>query len=144
MNEKYFNLLMDLAKKAYRQNEVPVSAIIVYKNKVIAKAYNKRQNKYDILNHAEILAIKKASKKIKDWRLNECDLYVTLKPCNMCSEIIKQSRLSNVYYLLDKPLNKKEYSKTSFVKANNSMQCEKYRQCLSDFFQKKRDKNKQL
>lgn len=142
MDEKYFDILIDLAKKAIKKNEVPVSALIVYKNKIIAKAYNKRQNKHNVLNHAEIIVIKKASKKLNDWRLNDCSLYVTLKPCNMCSEIIKQARISNVYYLLDKPNNKKEYSRTIFINTNNSMYKEQYAQYLSDFFKKKRDKNK--
>ncbi|MCM1053066.1 MAG: nucleoside deaminase [Ruminococcus sp.] len=144
MKEEYVRILMKLAKKAAKRNEVPVSAIIIYNNKIIAKGYNKRHLQNSVLNHAEIIAIKKAAKKLKDWRLNNCDLYVTLKPCNMCTEIIKQSRISNVFYLLDKPSNKKEYNKTKFAEANNSMYIKEYSQYLSDFFQKKRDKNKQL
>lgn len=142
MNEEYFELLLKLAKKSLKLNEVPVSAIIVKENKIIAKTYNKRNKSKNVMNHAEIIAIIKASKKLKDWRLNECDLYVTLKPCNMCTEVIKQSRIKNVYYLLDKPDFKKEYYNTTIAKTNNSMLERKYSQYLKEFFQKKRDKAK--
>ncbi len=140
MPEEYYNILIKLAKKAMSKGEVPVSAIIVNNNKVIAKSSNSRQKKYDVCNHAEINVIKKASKKNKDWRLNNCDLYVTLKPCSMCESIIKQSRIKNVYYLLDKPTEKKEYNKTSFEKQNISTQEKQYSRYLKAFFQKKRDK----
>ena len=140
MKEEYFNILIKLAKKASKMDEVPISAIIVKNNKIIAKAINKREKEQNVLNHAEIIAIKKASKKLKDWRLFDCDLYVTLKPCNMCENIIKQSRLRNVYYLLDKPETKKEYDKTQFIKTNICTYEQMYSKILTDFFQKKRDK----
>ena len=140
MKEEYFNILIKLAKKASKMDEVPISAIIVKNNKIIAKAINKREKKQNVLNHAEIIAIKKASRKLKNWRLFDCDLYVTLKPCNMCENIIKQSRLRNVYYLLDKPETKKEYDKTQFVKTNICTYEQMYSKILTDFFQKKRDK----
>ena len=138
MPDKYFNILMKLAKKAYQKDEVPISALIVYKDKVIAKAYNYRQNDPNVLNHAEIRAIIKASKKLKDWRLNNCDLYVTLKPCSMCEAIIKQARISNVYYLIDKLENKKEYNNVNIVKTNIRMQEDKYKELLQSFFSEKR------
>lgn len=140
MKEEYFNILIKLAKKASKMDEVPISAIIVKNNKIIAKAINKREKEQNVLNHAEIIAIKKASRKLKNWRLFNCDLYVTLKPCNMCENIIKQSRLRNVYYLLDKPETKKEYDKTQFIKANICTYEQMYSKILTDFFQKKRDK----
>lgn len=140
MKEEYFNILIKLAKKASKMDEVPISAIIVKNNKIIAKAINKREKEQNVLNHAEIIAIKKASRKLKNWRLFDCDLYVTLKPCNMCENIIKQSRLRNVYYLLDKPETKKEYDKTQFVKTNICTYEQMYSKILTDFFQKKRDK----
>lgn len=140
MKEKYFDLLITLARKAAKHNEVPISAIIVKNDKLIAKAYNKRVKKHDVLNHAEVMVIKKASKKLKDWRLFDCELYVTLKPCSICEAIIKQSRIKNVYYLLEKPENKKEYSKTKFVKTNLCTHEQKYEYILHNFFQKKRDK----
>ena len=140
MKEEYFNILIKLAKKASKMDEVPISAIIVKNNKIIAKAINKREKEQNVLNHAEIIAIKKASRKLKNWRLFDCDLYVTLKPCNMCENIIKQSRLRNVYYLLDKPETKKEYDKTQFIKTNICTYEQMYSKILTDFFQKKRDK----
>jgi len=111
MEEKYYNLLLKLAKKAQKKNEVPISAIIVKDNKIIASAYNRRNKSKYILDHAEMLAIRKASRKLKDWRLDLCDLYVTLKPCSICENAIKQSRIKNVYYLLDKPEEKNKVQK---------------------------------
>lgn len=131
---------MKLAKKAAKHQDVPVSALIVKNNEIIAKAFNTKEKTNNVCNHAEVLVITKASRKLKDWRLNDCDLYVTLKPCSICENIIKQSRIRNVYYLLNKPNNKKEYNKTKFAEANNSMQKEKYSQYLSDFFKLRRDK----
>lgn len=98
MNDKYKKILFELANKAYKKNEVPVSAIIVCDDKIIAKAINKRHSTKNPLDHAEIIAIKKASKKIKDWRLSNCEMYVTLEPCNMCKEIINASRIKKVIY----------------------------------------------
>lgn len=140
MNEKYFEILINLAKKASKKAEVPISALIVCEDKIIAKAYNKRNKTKNIFDHAEITAIKKASKRKKDWRLNNCDLYVTLKPCNMCSAAINQSQFKNVYYLVDKEENKKEYYKTKYIKANIRTQRDEYLSILKGFFEKKRDK----
>lgn len=137
MNEKIIKKLMILSSKALKKKEVPVSAIITLENKIIAKAYNKREKKYDVLGHAEILCIKKASKKLKNWKLTECDLYVSLKPCKMCQEIIKQSRIKNVYYLLEKPQAKKEYENTKFIKIDNDNNI-KFKQMLSTLFLNKR------
>ena len=86
------------AKKAYLKNEVPIGAIIVKDGKVIAKAHNKRQTKKLATAHAEILAIQKACKKIKDWRLSGCDIYVTLEPCPMCIGAIMNARMRNVIF----------------------------------------------
>jgi len=91
------------AEKAYKCNEVPVGAIVVYKNKIIAKAFNKKERKNNSLYHAEIIAINKACKKIKSWRLSECELYVTLEPCLMCAGLIIQNRISKVYYGCNDP-----------------------------------------
>ncbi len=140
MEEKYLKILIKLAEKAGKSKEVPVSAIIVKNHRIISKAYNKRTKNRNVLDHAEIITIKKASKKLKDWRLFDCDLYVTLKPCSICENVIKQSRINNAYYLVDKPENKKEYNKTQFSKMNNSSYEQMYEKMLKDFFQKKRDK----
>ena len=82
--------LNKLINKAIKKNEVPVACIITKDNKIIAKSYNKTVKTNNILDHAEIIAIKKASKKLHNWRLNDCTMYVSLEPCNMCKEIIKK------------------------------------------------------
>ena len=138
MNDKYLKQLIKLAKKASKKKEVPISAIIVKDGKIISKAFNKRIKNNNVLDHAEIMAIRKAEKKLKDWRLFDCDLYVTLKPCSMCETIIKQARIKNVYYLLEKLNSKKEYNKTNFIKISENKQM--YYSILQDFFKKKRDK----
>ena len=135
MNEKYMNLAIKQAMKAFKNNEVPVGAVIVYNDKIIAKTCNDRQKKHSVIGHAEIKAILKASKKLHDWRLRDCDLYVTLKPCSMCEAVIKESRIKNVYYILEKPFQKKEYNKIIFeqVYVSNG-----YESLLSNFFKNKR------
>lgn len=86
------------AQKAGKINEVPVGAVIVFKNKIIARAHNVKERKKCTIYHAEIRAIQKASKKIGDWRLNECDIYVTLEPCPMCSGALIHARIANIYF----------------------------------------------
>lgn len=137
-NKKINNLLYKLAKKAAKKGEIPVSAIIVNDNKIISSSYNQKEHKKDITAHAEILAIKKAAKKLKRWNLNDCTMYVSLKPCSMCYEIIKQSRIKKVIYYLEKPDFKKEFDKTECICMNDDNISYTYQQLLSDFFQNKR------
>ncbi|MEW8996106.1 tRNA adenosine(34) deaminase TadA [Clostridium sp.] len=85
------------AKIAKSKNEVPVGAVIVKNNKIIATGHNTKESTKDPTNHAEIIAIKKATEGIGDWRLNECDMYVTLEPCPMCAGAIVQSRIRRLY-----------------------------------------------
>ena len=85
------------AEKAYKKLEVPVGAIIVKDGKIIARAYNQKESKTDTTKHAEILAIQKASKKLKSWRLIDCEMYVTLEPCSMCAGAMINSRIKKVY-----------------------------------------------
>lgn len=91
--KKFMKLAINEAKKALAINEVPIGCVIVKDNKVIAKAYNKRIKEKSSLAHAEILAIKKACKKVNDWRLENCIMYITLEPCPMCAGAILQSRI---------------------------------------------------
>ena len=86
------------AKKAASTGETPVGAVIVHKDKIIARGYNKRETKKSVIEHAEINAIKKASKVLGGWRLPECDMYVTLEPCPMCAGAIIQARIKNLYF----------------------------------------------
>ncbi len=85
------------AKKAKKLNEVPIGCVIVKDNKIIGRGYNRRMKDKNTLSHAELNAIKKASKKLKDWRLDDCEMYVTTEPCQMCSGAIVQARIKKVY-----------------------------------------------
>lgn len=93
---KYMKEALKQAKKAYALGEVPIGCVIVYEDKVIARGYNRRNTDKNTLAHAEITAINRASKKLGDWRLEDCTLYVTLEPCQMCAGAIVQSRITNV------------------------------------------------
>lgn len=95
-NEKFMKDALKQAKKAYALGEVPIGCVIVYEGKIIARGYNRRNTDKNTLSHAEITAINKASKKIGDWRLEDCTLYVTLEPCQMCSGAIVQARIPRV------------------------------------------------
>ncbi len=97
MHEKYMKLALKEAKKAYDKKEIPVGAVIVKDDKVIARAHNLKEIKNDTTKHAEILAIQKASKKLGCWRLENCEMYVTLEPCSMCAGALIQSRIKKVY-----------------------------------------------
>jgi tRNA(adenine34) deaminase len=85
------------AKKAYSKGEVPIGAVIVKNDEIIAKAHNLKETLKSAIAHAEILAIEEASKKINDWRLNDCEMYVTLEPCSMCASAIAQARISKLH-----------------------------------------------
>lgn len=94
----YIDLAYKEAIKAYNENEIPVGAVIVLNGKVIAKAHNERDSSNIVTKHAEIIAIEKANRKLKNWRLNDCILYSTLEPCNMCKSVIKSCKISKVIY----------------------------------------------
>lgn len=94
---KFMKEALKEAKKAYEKFEVPVGAVIVKDDKIIARAYNLRETSNDALSHAEILCIKKACKNLKSWRLDGCEMYVTLEPCAMCSGALTQCRIKKVY-----------------------------------------------
>ena len=97
MQEKFMKEALKEAKKAYDKLEVPVGAVIVKDGKIISRAHNLKETKCDTTNHAEMLAIQKASKKLKSWRLLDCEMYVTLEPCSMCAGAIINSRIKKVY-----------------------------------------------
>ena len=134
MNEEYIIKEMNkLLLKAIKSNEVPVGTIIVKNNKIIAKAYNKTNKTNNILSHAEILAIIKASKKIKNWRLDDCTLYVSLEPCSMCKEIIKKSRIKEVIYF-----SKQNKYKTELDPNYKFLKNDDISNTLTNFFKEKR------
>ena len=95
-DEKYMKAAIRQAKKAYALDEVPIGCVIVQDDKIIACGYNRRNTEGNTLAHAELTAIRKASKKTGDWRLEDCTMYVTLEPCQMCAGAIIQSRLTRV------------------------------------------------
>lgn len=94
--EKFMKEAIRQAKKAYALREVPIGCVIVYEGKIIARGYNRRNTDKNTTSHAEINAIRKASKKLGDWRLEDCTLYVTLEPCQMCAGAIVQARIDKV------------------------------------------------
>lgn len=95
-DEKFMKAALKEAMKAYQLGEVPIGCVIVYEGKIIGRGYNRRNTDKNTLSHAEITAINKASKKMGDWRLEGCTLYVTLEPCQMCAGAIVQSRMDRV------------------------------------------------
>ena len=152
MNKKevFMKRAINQANKAYNKLEVPVGAIIVKDDKIIARAYNQKEGKKDATKHAEIIAIQKASKKLKTWRLNDCDMYVTLEPCSMCAGALIQSRIRKAYIgAMDEKTGScgsvlnllEDYKFNHKVEIEYNIcrkECEKI---LKDFFKKKR-KNK--
>ena len=137
MDEFYMKLAIKQAKKALKYNEVPVGAIIIKNNKIISQAYNKKEIKKNVIKHAEIIAISQACKKLKNWRLDDCILYVTMEPCMMCSGAIEQSRIKKIVY----GAKNENYGSTKLLKniEITSNICEK--ECLElvqTFFKKRR------
>ena len=97
MEEKFMKEALKEAKKAYDKDEIPVGAVIVKDNKIIARAHNLKEGKNNAICHAEILAIQKACKKLDSWRLLDCEMYVTLEPCSMCAGALINSRIKKIY-----------------------------------------------
>ncbi|MCQ2792539.1 MAG: nucleoside deaminase [Bacilli bacterium] len=106
MNDiKFMKLALLEAKKAAQLGEVPIGAVLVKNNKIIAKAHNLKESNKDATAHAEILVIRKASKKLNNWRLLDTTIYVTLEPCAMCASAIQQARIKKIVYALEDPSN---------------------------------------
>ena len=95
-DELYMNIALQEAAKAYKKEEIPVGAVIVKNGKVISKAYNKKNKSNRVKDHAEIIAIDKANKKLRNWRLEDCEIYITLEPCPMCASAIEQARIRRI------------------------------------------------
>ena len=102
MKKMYVDRILELAKKGYDNDEIPVGAIIIKDNQIIGEGINSRKNKLSVIGHAEINAIEEACKNVGDWRLDDCIMYVTLAPCMMCTGTIVESRINKVYYLCDR------------------------------------------
>lgn len=132
------------AKKAEKNGDVPIGAIIVKNNKVISKAYNQKENKKISTYHAEIIAINKACKKLNRWRLNDCTLYTTMEPCAMCCGAIIQSRIEKIVYGIRNEqfggiqnifLSDKSNYSPEIISSVCEVECKKI---VQDFFKKKR------
>ena len=123
---KYMRAALKEAQKAFDKNEVPVGAVVVYQDKIIARAHNLRESKQQFHSHAEFFAMMKASKKIGSWRLEDCDIYVTLEPCPMCAGAMIQSRVRKVYYGASDPKAGVTDSLANLfdIKFNHHVECE--------------------
>jgi len=148
---KYMKAALSQAKKAYALGEVPIGCVIVYEDKIIGRGYNRRNTDKTPLAHAEITAIKKAGKFMKDWRLEGCKLYVTLEPCQMCSGAIVQARIPEVIMAAENPkagcagsvmdiLNNPEFNHQ--VKVKKGVLKEECSALLKEFFVELRARNK--
>ena len=136
MNNQILNALIRETNKAIIKDEVPVGCVITKKSKIISRGYNQKISKNDPTAHAEIVAIKKACKKIGSWNLNDCELYVTLKPCDMCLSVINEARIKKIYYIVD---NIKNVSNNMIITKINNRKYEKFfSNTISTFFKKKR------
>lgn len=147
INEKFMKAALNEAQKAYDKLEVPVGAVIVKDGKIIARAHNLKETKFDTTKHAEILAIQKASKKLKSWRLLNCEMYVTLEPCSMCAGAIINSRINKIYIgTLDEKTGAagsvlnlfEDYKFNHNVEVEKGIMKEQCENMLKDFFKKLR------
>jgi len=148
MNRKYLDLAFKYAEKSFESNEVPIGAVIVKNDTVIACGYNLKELNQSVLDHAELLAIKQAESVLNNWRLDDCDLYVTLDPCPMCASAIKQARIKNVYSALsNSDPNNKNIIENIFKKDltnppvffESDLDVERSRLLLNSFFKKQRN-----
>ena len=145
-DEFYIQKAIEQAKRALSKDEVPIGCVIVLDGKIIASAYNLKERRNDATNHAEMLAIKKASKKIKSWRLNDCVMYVTLEPCLMCYGAILNARIKRVVYGAKDSKNGAFLHNVENVNLNHKaehffLQTDECSKILTEYFQSKREGN---
>ncbi len=140
----YDKELYRLCLKALKEDEVPIAAIVVKNDEIIGVGYNNKEKNNDVTGHAEINALKDASKNLGTWKLDGCKMYITLEPCLMCYSAIKQSRITEVY-IGNKGNDKKNYVYSNYVKKDNSFfyvdMSEKINNLLKEFFKNKRKLN---
>lgn len=144
-DEFYMQKALELAKAAKSIDEVPVGCVIVLNDKIIAKGFNLREKKQDATCHAEIIAIKKACKKLKSWRLAGCVMYVTLEPCIMCFGAILNSRIKKVVYGAEDPKNGINQFDIKGINLNHKtescyLKTKKCSDIVTDYFKSKREK----
>ena len=147
MNDlKYMSIALDEAKKAFDEGEVPVGAVIIKDGKLLAMAHNNREASNDATGHAETLAIRKACENIGSWRLEDCELYVTLEPCPMCAGAIINARIPRVVFGARDPkggamgsvLDLNDYPFNHHPEVTSGVMEEECRQILSAYFKNKR------
>ena len=149
--EKFMKEALKEAKKAFEKGEIPVGAVIVKDNKIIARAHNLKESKTNAVSHAEILAIQKASKKLNSWRLLDCKMYVTLEPCSMCAGALINARIKKLYIGTEDEKTGACGSKLNLLEDyefNHKVEVEKYilkessEKILKDFFKELRERKK--
>ena len=147
--EFFMSKALGEAFKASLIDEVPIGCVIVKDNKIVARGHNKRENKLDVTSHAEMEAIRKANKKLQNWRLIDCDLYVTIEPCIMCMGAIYQSHIRKIYYGASDPKGGAVSSSINFNEIKNlnhypeiegGVLQEECSQIIKDYFKNKRKK----
>ncbi len=131
---KYMIKAIEESKKAYDEGNVPVGAVIVNKDKIVSLNHNRKNTDNVSIYHAEILCIIDACKKLKSWYLDDCDIYVTLEPCDMCKAAIAESRIKNVYYLLNSNYSDNLKANVNNISYNKLACDNNYINLLSDFF----------
>ncbi|MBQ7104676.1 MAG: nucleoside deaminase [Bacilli bacterium] len=140
-DDYYMNIAINEAQKAYKKDEIPVGVVIVKNDKIVAKGYNKRNKSNKVKDHAEIIAIDKANRRLRNWRLEDCEIYITLEPCPMCASAIEQARIKRI---ITGAVNKNnETNNISSVILKNKewtkgVQKELCTKLLNDFFKNKR------
>lgn len=145
---KFISAAIKQAQKAYTAGEIPVGAVVVKDGKIISRGYNKRESSQIATKHAEIIAIEKACKKLGSWRLEDCDIYVSLEPCPMCLGACVNARLKNIYYAAEQTSSSDNI--TNLIASSNRLnhkvnliliKDERASTLLSQFFTKKRRAN---
>ena len=139
MDGEYIRKIYDLAVSSFNNDEIPVGAIVVKNNEIIGVGINDREENKSVIGHAEINAINSACNYIGDWRLDGCDMYVTLLPCLMCAGAIMESRINKVYYLCGRTNVSYDVSKyIDTVRLDDVLYNKKYLNLLQVFFENKR------
>ena len=140
-DELYMDIALQEAKKAYKKEEIPVGAVIVKNGKVISKAYNRKNKSNRVKDHAEIIAIDKANRKLRNWRLEECEIYITLEPCPMCASAIEQARIKRIITgAVNKNKETRQISEVVLAERENKKEVleDECSNLLNEFFKNKR------
>lgn len=148
MDLKYMDMAIEEAKKAFEEDEVPVGCVIVKNNQILALTHNRKEQMNSATKHAEILAIEEASSKLNNWRLDGCDVYITLEPCPMCASALKQARVSHIFCGLSNS-DSKNYEivlkilesdkNNASVPIVNDLAVEKVDKIMKEFFRNRRN-----